>query len=84
MRRCLRGGERVVPPRLADAYAQILYATLRFCDGRGFDRLLVELPPDTSDWLAVRDRITPAGRAFVVLHGGSRDPRAMADRGPRA
>lgn len=58
------GVHYVAMPRNADAYAQILYATLRACDEAGHERLLVELPPDTSDWLAVRDRLGRAARAF--------------------
>lgn len=55
---------RIVMPRAADAYAQVLYATLRACDGQAYDRLLVELPPDDQAWLAVRDRLARAARAF--------------------
>jgi L-threonylcarbamoyladenylate synthase len=29
-------------------------------DGEGFDRLVVEMPPDTPEWAAVRDRLTRA------------------------
>lgn len=78
------GGERVAMPPAPGEYARALYATLRTCDRQGFDRLLVELPPVTSDWLAVHDRLTRAARAFGALHGGPSDFRAMADRGPRA
>lgn len=78
------GVERVAMPHAPDAYARALYATLRACDRQGFDRLLVELPPATSDWLAVRDRLARAGRAFEAQLGGPSDSRAMADREPRA
>lgn len=69
--------ERVAMPRVADAYARALYATLRACDAQGFDRLLVEQPPDGSAWLAVRDRLGRAARAFDVA------PGAGGDRAPR-
>lgn len=77
------GVERVAMPHAPDAYARALYATLRACDRQGFDRLLVELPPATSDWLAVRDRLARAGRAFEGLRGDLGDSRPMTDHGSR-
>lgn len=74
---------RVATPRAADAYARALYATLRACDGKGYDRLLVELPPDVPAWIAVRDRLGRAARAFEDARAGAGDPRTAADRGPR-
>ena len=46
----------------ADAlqYGSLLYATLRSLDNDGFDRLLIEAPPDDPDWLAVADRLRRA------------------------
>lgn len=44
------------------AYAQDLYATLRFLDTQGCDILLVDALPDTDAWAAVNDRL---GRAVV-------------------
>jgi L-threonylcarbamoyladenylate synthase len=41
-------------------YAALLYARLHELDERGFDRILIEMPPDTPEWAAVRDRITRA------------------------
>jgi L-threonylcarbamoyladenylate synthase len=41
-------------------YAQRLYATLRDLDLQGFDRILVESPPQLEEWLAVRDRLARA------------------------
>lgn len=73
------GVERVAMPFAADAYARALYATLRACDGQGFDRLLVELPPDTAVWLAVRDRLGRAARAFEHRHAGPGGSRTPAD-----
>ncbi len=37
-----------------------LYATLHRLDDEGYDAILVELPPDTPEWAAVRDRLTRA------------------------
>jgi L-threonylcarbamoyladenylate synthase len=49
----------------ADAlqYGHRLYATLRNLDNDGFDRLLVETPPDDPAWLAVSDRLRRAAHA---------------------
>ena len=44
------------------AYAQDLYAMLRFLDTQGCDILLVDELPDTDAWAAVNDRL---GRAVV-------------------
>jgi L-threonylcarbamoyladenylate synthase len=41
-------------------YASRLYAALHQLDAEGFDRLIVELPPDEDAWLAVRDRLRRA------------------------
>lgn len=41
-------------------YAAQLYAVLHELDAAGLDRILVALPPDTEDWLAVRDRLRRA------------------------
>lgn len=49
----------------APGYAARLYDVLHDLDRRGLTRILVELPPDTDPWFAVRDRLrraaTPAG-----------------------
>jgi L-threonylcarbamoyladenylate synthase len=37
-----------------------LYATLHRLDDEGYDAILVNLPPDTPEWAAVRDRLTRA------------------------
>jgi L-threonylcarbamoyladenylate synthase len=42
------------------AYAAGLYAVLHELDAAGLDRIIVSLPPDTEDWLAVRDRLRRA------------------------
>lgn len=41
-------------------YATQLYAALHELDLAGLDRILVTLPPDTDEWLAVRDRLRRA------------------------
>ncbi len=47
-------------PRDPQAYAQKLYAALRELDTAGCERILVEAPPDTAEWAAVRDRLVRA------------------------
>jgi L-threonylcarbamoyladenylate synthase len=47
-------------PREPQAYAQRLYAALRELDTAGCERILVEAPPETADWSAVRDRLKRA------------------------
>jgi L-threonylcarbamoyladenylate synthase len=41
-------------------YAAVLYARLHDLDGQGWDRILIELPPDTPEWAGVRDRLRRA------------------------
>ena len=51
----------VVPmPRDPAAYAARLYDTLHALDAAGVAHVVVELPPDTDAWLAVRDRLRRA------------------------
>ena len=48
----------IVPmPERADAFAARLYATLHALDQRQLDRIVVDEPPDTEEWRAVRDRL---------------------------
>ena len=47
-------------PDDASAYASVLYDTLHREDVKGWDWIAVEIPPDSPDWLGVRDRL---GRA---------------------
>jgi L-threonylcarbamoyladenylate synthase len=44
-------------------YAAGLYAALHELDAMGLDRVLIEEPPMTSEWLAVRDRLSRACRS---------------------
>ncbi len=50
---------RVLPSDTV-GYAAHLYAVLHELDAAGLDRLLVTLPPDSDEWLAVRDRLRRA------------------------
>jgi L-threonylcarbamoyladenylate synthase len=47
-------------PRDASAYAQRLYAALRELDSAGCEAILIEAPPGTPEWAAVRDRLKRA------------------------
>jgi L-threonylcarbamoyladenylate synthase len=47
-------------PREPQGYAQKLYAALRELDGAGCELILVEAPPETAEWAAVRDRLVRA------------------------
>ncbi len=47
-------------PEQADKYAAQLYGTLHDIDSKGFDWIAVELPPETQEWAAIRDRLTRA------------------------
>ena len=47
-------------PRDPYKYGQILYSTLRLMDDRHFEKIIIELPPEKSDWYAIHDRIKKA------------------------
>jgi L-threonylcarbamoyladenylate synthase len=47
-------------PDSPEAYASRLYAALYELDEAGVDRIIVSLPPEADDWLAVRDRLRRA------------------------
>jgi L-threonylcarbamoyladenylate synthase len=49
-------------PSTSAQYAARLFDVLHDLDGRGLARILIELPPETDEWLAVRDRLTRAAR----------------------
>jgi L-threonylcarbamoyladenylate synthase len=41
-------------------YARALYSALRLLDAAGYDKILIETPPESEPWRAVRDRIQRA------------------------
>jgi L-threonylcarbamoyladenylate synthase len=47
-------------PASPEAYAVQLYGRLHELDRDGFDWIAVELPPETREWAAIRDRLTRA------------------------
>ncbi len=46
-----------VIPHDAEAFARALYAELHHCDELGAECIVVEAPPDTSEWRAIADRL---------------------------
>lgn len=48
-------------PSQPEKVAEQLYSTLHALDAMKVDRLLVELPSATAEWMAVLDRLTRAG-----------------------
>ncbi|HCZ33578.1 MAG TPA: threonylcarbamoyl-AMP synthase [Holophagaceae bacterium] len=57
----LPGGVRgILLPLDADAVGTRLFALLHELDDAGFDRIIMELPPEDDAWLAVRDRLRRA------------------------
>jgi L-threonylcarbamoyladenylate synthase len=57
------GGRTIVMPGDPGAYAAELYAVLHALDAAGMEHIVVELPPDREEWLAVRDRLRRASAA---------------------
>ena len=54
-------GVRIIRmPAEAAGYAATLYTTLHALDDEGFDRIVVEAPPEEPAWLAIRDRLRRA------------------------
>lgn len=51
---------RVSMPMDPGAYAADLFRVLHELDEKELDRILIQLPPDTDDWLAIRDRLKRA------------------------
>ena len=54
------GAQVLVLPGNPTGYAAGLYAALRELDRAGCDRIFVQTPPNTPDWLAISDRIQRA------------------------
>lgn len=57
-------GPEVVLPNDPVGYARLLYAALRELDRQKLQAIQVEMPPDSPEWTAVRDRIHRAGVAI--------------------
>ena len=53
-------GRVSVIPHDAEAFARALYAELHRCDELGAGLIVVEAPPETGEWQAIRDRLKRA------------------------
>ncbi len=51
---------KILMPTGAAEYAERLYDALHRLDSMELDTIIVEMPPDSEEWLAVRDRLTRA------------------------
>lgn len=62
VRRLAASRDLLIVPMPADVegFAARLYATLHALDQRPLDRIVVDEPPDTDEWRAVRDRLSRA------------------------
>ena len=49
-----------VIPHDAEAFARAIYAELHCCDELGAETIVVEAPPETSEWQAIADRLKRA------------------------
>jgi L-threonylcarbamoyladenylate synthase len=59
-------GRIVAMPREPELYARHLYEVLRELDAMGLAKLFVEMPPDTPEWAAVRDRLLRATTPYAT------------------
>jgi L-threonylcarbamoyladenylate synthase len=57
----------IAAPADATRYGHDLYANLRKLDATGAKRILVEMPPQSSEWEAVNDRLTRAAAGAGLL-----------------
>jgi L-threonylcarbamoyladenylate synthase len=48
-------------PKDPEAYGAALYSTLHDLDAQAVNHIVVEMPPQTDEWMAVRDRLLRAG-----------------------
>ena len=54
-------------PEQANAYAQVLYSSLRELDSLHLDMILVEQPPQTETWRAINDRLAKATNIYANI-----------------
>jgi L-threonylcarbamoyladenylate synthase len=61
---CIPSGEHFagvsVIPHDAEAFARALYAELHRCDDTGVAHIIVEKPPELSEWTGINDRLRRA------------------------
>jgi L-threonylcarbamoyladenylate synthase len=51
---------RILLPDGSVSYSARVYAALHQLDAAGLDRIVVEMPPECDEWLAVHDRLRRA------------------------
>lgn len=56
-------------PRRSDEYGAQMYAALHQLDALGVTRIVADWPPDTEEWLAVRDRLRRASSRVIEGSG---------------
>ena len=56
-------------PEQAEAYARVLYSSLRELDSLHLDVILVERPPQTETWRAINDRLAKATSVYPSVLG---------------
>ncbi len=59
-------GPIIAMPKLPDIYARHLYQVLRELDGMNLRALYIEMPPDTPQWTAIRDRLLRATQPLAL------------------
>jgi L-threonylcarbamoyladenylate synthase len=64
----------VAMPGKPEAYARQLYGVLRDLDSRGLMAIYIEMPPDSPEWAAVRDRLLRATKPFDTDRGDRLSP----------
>ena len=67
-----------VVPAVPSQYAQALYANLRELDAAQPDLIIVEAPPATESWAAVRDRLTRAEKGTTKAERPKRGAKEAA------
>ena len=53
-------------PSNHNEYAQIMYSVLRDLDQKNYSQIIFEMPPQTTEWQAVNDRLGRAAAAFSI------------------
>lgn len=63
----LKGVRTLQLPGEPAGYAAELYAALHVLDDAGLDRIVMQLPPAISEWLAVHDRLRRAAASSITV-----------------
>src|SRR5262249_5927434 len=57
-------GDVILMPSDPASYAYHLYSMLRQLDSMDLRAIYIEMPPDSAEWAAIRDRLTRASKAL--------------------